>query len=128
MDDPIQCSCRPCVLPLDDRPISSRSLEWLDMAFILKGFEFGEPTRKALIVDLAPDSRNAGMSGLNYLIRDVFVAIAALGGVFLSQFSPQTNLLAAFVFGIIGTVGFVLFRRDIPVPVISKEAHHDPSS
>ena len=106
----------------------SQSIGWLVVAFILRGLkEFGEPTRKALIMDLAPDSCKAGMFGLYYLIRDVFVAVAALGGAFLWQISPQTNLLTAFVFGIIGTVGFAVFGRDIPVPVNSKESHHDPS-
>ena len=94
-----------------------RSLEWLIAAFILRGLkEFGEPTRKALIMDLSPENCKAGMFGLYYLIRDVFVAAAALGGAFLWQISPQTNLLTAFVFGIIGTVGFAVFGRDRPTP------------
>ena len=93
----------------------SRSMEWLIAAFILRGLkEFGEPTRKALIMDLSPDSCKAGMFGLYYLIRDVFVAFAALGGAFLWQISPETNLVTAFVFGIIGTVGFAVFGRDMP--------------
>ncbi len=93
-----------------------RSWEWLVAAFVLRGLkEFGEPTRKALIMDLAPDSCKAGMFGLYYLIRDVFVSVAALGGAFLWQISPETNLITAFVFGIIGTLGFAVFGRDIPV-------------
>ncbi|MDX2451840.1 MFS transporter [Desulfosarcina sp.] len=100
----------------------SRSFEWLLVAFILRGLkEFGEPTRKSLIMDLSPESCKAGMFGLYYLIRDVFVAFAALGGAFLWQISPQTNLVTAFVFGIIGTVGFAIFGRDIRVPVHKKE-------
>jgi MFS family permease len=95
----------------------SRSFDWLIVAFILRGLkEFGEPTRKSLIMDLSPDNCKAGMFGLYYLIRDVFVAVAALGGAFLWQISPQTNFFTAFVFGIIGTVGFAVFGRDIPVP------------
>ena len=85
----------------------SRSLEWLLAAFFLRGLkEFGEPTRKSLIMDLSPDSCKAGMFGLYYLIRDVFVAVAALGGAFLWKISPQTNLVTAFVFGIIRYLGF----------------------
>jgi MFS family permease len=104
----------------------SRSLEWLLAAFVLRGLkEFGEPTRKALIMDLSPDRCKAGMFGLYYLIRDVCVAVAALGGAFLWQISPETNLLTAFVFGIIGTVGFAIFGRDIPVPATNKEAQND---
>ncbi len=92
----------------------SRSFEWLIAAFILRGLkEFGEPTRKSLIMDLAPDSCKAGMFGLYYLIRDVFVSLAALGGAFLWQISPGTNLVTAFVFGILGTTGFAVFGRDL---------------
>jgi MFS family permease len=95
----------------------SRSLEWLIGAFLLRGLkEFGEPTRKALIMDLAPDHCKAGMFGLYYLIRDAVVAVAALGGAFLWQISPQANLVTASVFGLIGTVGFAFFGRDMPVP------------
>jgi MFS family permease len=92
----------------------SQSFIWLVVAFIVRGLkEFGEPTRKSLIMDLAPPSCQAGMFGLYYLIRDVVVAGAALGGAFLWQISPQTNLITAFVFGMIGTVGFAVFGRDL---------------
>jgi len=92
----------------------SRSFEWLMVAFILRGLkEFGEPTRKSLIMDLAPDSCKAGMFGLYYLIRDVFVSLAALGGAFLWQISPGANLVTAFVFGILGSVGFAVFGRNL---------------
>ena len=62
--------------------------------------------------------------GLYYLIRDIVVAVAALGGAFLWQISPETNLVTAFVFGIIGTVGFAIFGRDIPVPATDGEAQN----
>ena len=95
----------------------SRSFEILMVAFIVRGLkEFGEPTRKALIMDLSPDHCKAGMFGLYYLIRDVVVAGAALCGAFLWQISPQTNLITAFLFGVMGTVAFALFGRDMPVP------------
>ncbi|PKN66466.1 MAG: MFS transporter [Deltaproteobacteria bacterium HGW-Deltaproteobacteria-15] len=91
----------------------SRSLEWLVAAFILRGLkEFGEPTRKSLIMDLSPDSCKAGMFGLYYLIRDVVVSFAAFGGAFLWQISPETNLVTAFIFGIIATAGFAVFGKD----------------
>ena len=95
----------------------SRSFEWLVLAFVLRGLkEFGEPTRKSLIMDLSPQNCQAGMFGLYYLIRDVVVSVAALGGAFLWQISPEMNFLTAFVFGIIGTVGFAIWGRDMPVP------------
>jgi MFS family permease len=91
----------------------SRSFGWLVAAFVLRGLkEFGEPTRKALIMDLAPDHCKAGMFGLYYLIRDVFVSLAAFGGAFLWQASPRANLITAFAFGAVGTLGFAVFGRD----------------
>lgn len=93
--------------------IYCRSFELLVLAFILRGLkEFGEPTRKALIMDLAPDDCKAGMFGLYYLIRDVFVSIAAFGGAFLWQISPETNFFIAFLFGVAGTFGFILMGKD----------------
>ena len=86
-------------------------------AFVLRELkEFGEPTRKALIMDLSPDSCRAAMFGLYYLVRDVVVTFAALGGAFLWQISPRANLLTAFGFGLIGTVAFAVFGRDVPLP------------
>jgi MFS family permease len=95
----------------------SRSLGWLVVAFVLRGLkEFGEPTRKSLIMDLAPADCRAGMFGLYYLIRDAVVTLAAVGGAFLWQIGPEVNLYTAFGFGVAGTVGFALFGRDL-VPV-----------
>ena len=82
-------------------------------AFILRGFkEFGEPTRKALIMDLAPEGRKAATFGLYYLMRNTVVSLAAFGGAFLWMISPQTNLLTAFVCGVAGTTWFALKGRD----------------
>ena len=92
-----------------------RSFNWLVLAFILRGFkEFGEPTRKALIMDLAPEDRKASMFGLYYLLRDIVVSIAAFGGAFLWQISPSTNFIVAFLFGVAGTVFFALYGTDLP--------------
>lgn len=91
-----------------------QSFAWLVPAFILRGLkEFGEPTRKALIMDLAPENCKAGMFGLYYLLRDVVVSVAAFGGAFLWQISPATNFLAAFSFGLLGTIAFALWGSDL---------------
>ena len=93
----------------------SRSFAGLVVAFIIRGLkEFGEPTRKALIMDLAPEDQKAGMFGLYYLIRDVIVSFAAFGGAWLWTISPQVNFLAAAAFGAAGTLYFVFFGRDLP--------------
>ena len=82
--------------------------------FILRGLkEFGEPTRKALIMDLAPENRKAGMFGLYYLLRDAIVSLAAFGGAFLWLVSPQLNFVAAFFFGAVGTLWFAMRGRDL---------------
>jgi len=92
-----------------------RSFAWLAVAFIVRGLkEFGEPTRKSLIMDLAPDNCKAGMFGLYYLILDVFVSVAAFGGALLWEISPETNFWVAFAFGILGTVGFAIYGEDLP--------------
>lgn len=91
-----------------------KSFTWLVFAFILRGLkEFGEPTRKALIMDLAPENRKAGMFGLYYLLRDVIVSVAAFGGAFLWQISPASNFLIAFSCGLVGTIGFALRGSDL---------------
>ncbi len=91
-----------------------RSFEWLVLAFMLRGLkEFGEPTRKAMIMDLAPEDCKAGMFGLYYLLRDIFVAAAAVGGAFLWMISPAANFLAAFAFGVAGTLVFAFLGVDL---------------
>ncbi len=116
----------------------SRSFWLMVIAFIIRGLkEFGEPTRKALIMDLAPEGRKAGTFGVYYLLRDVVVSLAAFGGALLwdastaaklfdtlgvghnllpwieSVTSPETNFLAAFGFGLLGTLYFALFGKDL---------------
>jgi MFS family permease len=91
-----------------------QSFLWLIPAFILRGLkEFGEPTRKALILDLAPENCKAGMYGLYYFLRDVCVSVAAFGGAFLWIVSPATNFLVAFIFGVAGTIGFARYGTDV---------------
>ncbi|MDD5167559.1 MAG: MFS transporter, partial [Syntrophales bacterium] len=84
------------------------------IAFIIRGLkEFGEPTRKALIMDLAPEDKKAGIFGLYYLIRDVIVSVAAFGGALLWQISPEVNFLVAFACGILGSIYFWIFGKDM---------------
>jgi MFS family permease len=84
------------------------------LAFVVRGLkEFGEPTRKALILDLAPEDARAGMFGLYYLLRDVVVSVAAFGGAFLWMISPAANFLAAFAFGLAGTLWFLWKGSDL---------------
>ena len=91
----------------------STSFWLLVLAFIVRGLkEFGEPTRKTLIMQLSPPDRTAGMFGAYYLVRDVVVSLAAFGGAFLWAISPQVNFLTAFGFGVLGLAWFIAFGRE----------------
>ena len=91
----------------------SRSLPMLAVAFFIRGLkEFGEPTRKALIMDLAPENRKAAMFGTYYLFRDVAVSLGAGLGAWLWTISPAVNFLTAFSFGVMGTLWFAIRGRD----------------
>jgi len=93
-----------------------KSFALLIAAFVLRGLkEFGEPTRKALIMDLAPEDKKAAMFGLYYLMRDVIVSIAAFSAGFLWSMSPSVNLLTAFAFGALGTAWFAWKGHDLSV-------------
>ncbi|MBF0611870.1 MAG: MFS transporter [Magnetococcales bacterium] len=92
----------------------SQSFAWLVVAFIIRGLkEFGEPTRKALILDLAPEGRKAAVFGVYYLVRDTVVAVAAFAGAWLWQMGPEVNLLTAFAFGIVGTLVFAVWGKEV---------------
>lgn len=92
----------------------SRSFWMFVIAFIIRGLkEFGEPTRKALIMDLAPENYKASAFGTYYLVRDIIVSIAALSSAWLWNISPATNFIVAFGFGVVGTMIFALFGEDL---------------
>ena len=91
------------------------SLWPLVLAFVVRGFkEFGEPTRKALIMDLAPEGKKAAAFGTYYLWRDIVVSIGALSGAFLWEINPQANFVVAFLFGVIGTLWFAFKGMELP--------------
>jgi len=97
--------------------LASRSWPWLVVAFLVRGLkEFGEPTRKSLILDLSPPDCRAAMFGLYYLIRDVFTAVAVLGGALLWDLDPALNLVTAAGFGAVAAVGYALYGEDLAPP------------
>ncbi|MHA1401334.1 MAG: MFS transporter [Candidatus Heimdallarchaeaceae archaeon] len=86
----------------------------LIIAFIIRGLkEFGEPTRKALIMDLAPENMKASTFGTYYLIRDVIVSVSAFSSAILWNISPAVNFFVAAGFGIVGTVFFAVYGKDL---------------
>jgi len=103
----INFACFPLVLYF------CRSFPALIVAFIVRGLkEFGEPTRKALIMHLAPEGRKAAAFGAYYLCRDTIVCTSAFAGSFLWRASPEANFMTAFVFGILGAIWFVTMGRE----------------
>ena len=92
----------------------SRSFPALCGAFVLRGLkEYGEPTRKALIMDLAPENAKASTFGTYYLLRDVIVSVAAFGSAWLWNRGPGVNFFTAAAFGAAGTLYFAVFGRDL---------------
>lgn len=92
----------------------SKSFWMFVIAFIIRGLkEFGEPTRKALIMDLAPEDYKASTFGTYYLVRDVIVSMAALSSAWLWNISPETNFIVAFGFGVVGTLLFAIFGKEL---------------
>jgi len=90
----------------------SRTTWALIGAFVLRGLkEFGEPTRKALIVDLAAPGLEGRTVGAYYLSRDLVVSGAAFLGGFLWKAGPAWNLWTAFACGVAGTAFYGLFGR-----------------
>jgi len=91
-----------------------RSFASFALAFVLRGLkEFGEPTRKALIMDLAPEGAKASTFGTYYLARDVIVSGAALASATLWNIAPAVNFLTAFGFGVAGTALFAFLGKDV---------------
>jgi MFS family permease len=91
----------------------ARSLPWLVAAFVLRGLkEFGEPTRKALILDLAPEGRRAAAFGSYYLVRDCVVGVVALAGGWLWSLGPAVNLGTAAACGVAGTLVLAIWGRN----------------
>lgn len=84
------------------------------IAFVIRGLkEFGEPTRKSLIMDLALEDAKARTFGTYYLIRDIIVSAAAFSSAYLWNISPKTNFMTAFGFGLAGMILFAIFGKDL---------------
>jgi MFS family permease len=89
--------------------VMARSFTGLVLAFVVGGLrEFGEPARKALIVDLARPELRARSIGLYYLVRSLSIAPAALVGGVLWRIQPKLPFFLAGVFGLVGTLAFAV--------------------
>ena len=90
----------------------SGSFAMLVLAFAIRGLkEFGDTSRKALIIGSCAPERRGQMIGAYYLVRDLLVSFAAILGAGLWQLGPSTNFLGAATFGACGTVYYVFALR-----------------
>jgi MFS family permease len=77
----------------------------LVIAFMIRGFkEFGDTSRKALILGYADPERRGQLVGTYYLARDLIVSVGAILGAYLWRISPEFNFLGAAAFGAVGSI------------------------
>jgi MFS family permease len=92
-------------------PISllvSRSFPALVVAFVIRGLkEFGDPSRKALIIGYSDSDRRGQVIGAYYLVRDLIVSAGAIVGAYLWKLGPGLNFVGAAALGVAGTVFYV---------------------
>jgi MFS family permease len=92
-------------------PISllmSRSFSALVIAFIIRGLkEFGDTSRKALIIGYSDSDRRGQIVGTYYLVRDSIVSTGAILGAYLWKLGPGLNFAGAAALGAAGTIFYV---------------------
>jgi MFS family permease len=89
--------------------ILAPNFAWLIVAYVIGGLrEIGEPSRKAMIVDLAQDNIRARSVGLYYLVRSLSITPAAAIGGLLWNIAPQVPFVTAAAIGLVGTAVFVI--------------------
>jgi MFS family permease len=100
----------------------SKSFGALVIAFMIRGFkEFGDPSRKALIIGYCDPQRRGQLVGAYYLVRDLIVSVGAILGAYLWRISPEINFLGAAAFGVAGSL--IYFRtvrqwREAAPPIV----------
>ncbi len=93
----------------------SGSFAMLVLAFAIRGLkEFGDTSRKALIIGYCDPQRRGQMIGAYYLVRDLLVSSGALLGALLWKFGPGANLLTATGLGAVGTIYYLIALRHAP--------------
>ena len=92
-------------------PISlliSRSFPALVIAFVIRGLkEFGDTSRKALIIGYSDPDRRGQMVGTYYLVRDSIVSTGAIVGAYLWNLGPGLNFVGAAALGAAGTIFYL---------------------
>lgn len=100
----------------------AKSFPALVIAFMIRGFkEFGDTSRKALIVGYCDPQRRGQVVGAYYLVRDLIVSSGAILGAYLWKASPEFNFVGAAAFGIAGSVFYfrtVRESRQAALPIV----------
>lgn len=87
--------------------VMSSGFASLVVAFVIGGLrEIGEPSRKAMILDLAQDDLRARTVGLYYLVRSITITPSAAIGGLLWKIAPQVPFVTAGIIGMVGTLVF----------------------
>jgi hypothetical protein len=90
----------------------SRSFSALAVAFVIRGLkEFGDTSRKALIIGYADSKRRGQMVGAYYFVRDLIVSAGAILGAYLWKLGPASNFLGAAALGVAGTIFYIRTTR-----------------
>ena len=90
----------------------SGSFAMLALAFAIRGLkEFGDTSRKALIIGYSDPQRRGQMIGAYYLVRDLLVSSGALVGALLWKLGPGVNFVTATVLGASGTLYYLITLR-----------------
>jgi MFS family permease len=88
--------------------LMSRSFSALVIAFAIRGLkEFGDTSRKALIIGYCEEQRRGQMVGTYYLVRDLIVCPGAIVGAYLWKLGASLNFLGAAALGVVGTIFYV---------------------
>jgi MFS family permease len=92
--------------------LMSRSFSALIIAFTIRGLkEFGDTSRKALIIGYSEPERRGQMIGAYYLVRDLVVSTGAILGAYLWNLGPALNFLGAAAIGAAGTIFYIRTTR-----------------
>jgi MFS family permease len=92
--------------------LMSRSFSALVIAFMIRGLkEFGDTSRKALIIGYSEPERRGQMIGAYYLVRDLVVSTGAILGAYLWELGPALNFLGAAAIGAAGTILYIRTTR-----------------
>jgi MFS family permease len=95
------------------RGVAAYSFPLLLVAFAIRGLkEFGDTSRKALIIGYCDPARCGQMVGAYYLVRDLIVSLGAILGAYLWNIGAVPNFLGAAALGVIGTIFYIKTIRE----------------